>query len=68
MTESQTERVARAERVAEMLTVAARLARASGCPAETNVMAWCEAHGLIEPDDEGGYRLTARSRTRAVEP
>jgi hypothetical protein len=66
MTESQTERLARAERTAEMLTVAARLARASGCPVETNVMAWCEAHGLIAPDGAGGYVLTPQASTRVV--
>ena len=68
MTESPVERLARAERAAEMLTVVARLAHASQCPADANVMAWCLQHGLVELGDDGEYRLTAKSRTRAIVP
>jgi hypothetical protein len=64
MTQSQ---IDRAVREAELLTAAARLARASGCPEGAPVMPWCLEHGLIELGDDGEFRLTARSRTRAVE-
>jgi hypothetical protein len=66
MTDEQTERLAKATRQAELLTVAARLARASGCPPETNVVTWCLSHGLIALDGAGGYVVTPKASTRLV--
>jgi hypothetical protein len=66
MTADQEARLARAAKEAELLSAAARLARASGCPAETNVMEWCLSHGLIAPDGLGGFVVTPQARTRAV--
>jgi hypothetical protein len=55
--------MARAAREAELLMVVARLACASGCPPETNIVTWCLSHGLTELDDEAD-RLSAKASTR----
>jgi hypothetical protein len=59
-------RTAATVRHAEMLQTIERLAHATHCPDGTDAVTWLQGLGLIEPDGAGGYRVTARSSTRAV--
>jgi hypothetical protein len=58
-------RMAVIARQAEILATIGSLANATNCPDDVSPVAWCLQLGVVE-DDEGGYRLTARSRTRVV--
>jgi len=60
------QRTAVAVRHAETLTAISRLAAATGCPDDTDVAAWLQGLGLIEPDGAGGYRLAARAALRTL--
>ena len=60
------ERTEKAVRHAEMLQTISRLAAATGCPDDTDVAEFLLGLGLIERDDEGAYRLTAKAALRAV--
>jgi hypothetical protein len=60
-------RTAFAVKHAEMLQTISRLAAATNCPADTDVAAWLQELGLIEPDGAGGYVVTPKAGLRVVD-